>query len=113
MSPGRSCSRILKRNEEQPDCSVTSPQNCPTKRGCLTIGMKSARLLAKALNIDPRRLLAVEARQDHTTMNRSDALHLIYLVLLLAVIIAMRWRPGLRRRKFDWRLFKGKTRRKD
>ncbi|MEF3698548.1 hypothetical protein [Desulfolutivibrio sp.] len=45
-------------------------------------------------------------------MTRSDTLHLIYLVLLLAVIIAMRWWPGLRRRKLDWRQFKGKTRKK-
>lgn len=45
-------------------------------------------------------------------MNRSDALHLIYLLLLLAVIIAMRWWPGLRLRKFDWRLFTGKKRKK-
>ncbi|WP_176629501.1 hypothetical protein [Desulfolutivibrio sulfoxidireducens] len=46
-------------------------------------------------------------------MNRSDALHLLYLVLLLAVIVAIRWWPGLSHRKFDWRLFKGTGRKKD
>jgi len=45
-------------------------------------------------------------------MNRSDALHLISLLLLLAVIIAIRWWPGLRLRKDDWRLFTGKKRKK-
>ncbi|WP_169740614.1 hypothetical protein [Solidesulfovibrio alcoholivorans] len=46
-------------------------------------------------------------------MDQSDALHLIYLALLLAAIVAMRWWPGLNYRKFDWRLFKSKGRKKD
>jgi len=46
-------------------------------------------------------------------MTRSDALHLLYLVLLLAVIVAMRWWPGLRHRKFDWRFYKDRRRKKD
>jgi len=46
-------------------------------------------------------------------MDQSDALHLIYLALLLAVIIALRWWPGLNHRKFDWRLVKSKERKKD
>ena len=46
-------------------------------------------------------------------MDQSDLLRLIYLTLLLAVIVAMRWWPGLNHRKFDWRLFKGGKRKKD
>lgn len=46
-------------------------------------------------------------------MDQSDALHLAYLALLLAVIIAMRWWPGLNHRKFDWRLFKDRKQKKD
>ena len=46
-------------------------------------------------------------------MDQSDALHLLYLALLLAVIVAMRWWPGINHRKFDWRLFKSKGRKKD
>ncbi len=45
-------------------------------------------------------------------MELSDILRLIVLVLVLAVIVARRWWPGLGRRKYDWRLFKGKTRKK-
>lgn len=44
-------------------------------------------------------------------MDQSDLLRVIYLVLLLAVIIAMHWWPGLNHRKFDWRLFKGEDKR--
>ena len=46
-------------------------------------------------------------------MDQSDALHLVYLALLLAVIVAMRWWPGLNHRKFDWWLFKERKRKKD
>ncbi|WP_428565469.1 MAG: hypothetical protein ACP59X_04420 [Solidesulfovibrio sp. DCME] len=46
-------------------------------------------------------------------MDQSDLLRVIYLVLLLAVIITMRWWPGLNYRKFDWRLFKSKGRKRD
>ncbi|WP_169740602.1 hypothetical protein [Solidesulfovibrio alcoholivorans] len=46
-------------------------------------------------------------------MNQSDALHLIYLALLLAAIVAMRWWPGINHRKFYWRLFKSKKRKRD
>ena len=46
-------------------------------------------------------------------MDQSDALHLIYLALVLAAIVAMRWWPGINPRKFDWRLFKSKGRKKD
>jgi len=46
-------------------------------------------------------------------MDQSDALHLIYLALPLAVIIAMCWWPGINHRKFDWRLFKCKGHKND
>lgn len=46
-------------------------------------------------------------------MDQSDALHLIYLALLLAAIVAMRWWPGLNHRKFDWRWFKARKSKKD
>uniref|UniRef100_I2Q5E6 Uncharacterized protein n=1 Tax=Desulfovibrio sp. U5L TaxID=596152 RepID=I2Q5E6_9BACT len=46
-------------------------------------------------------------------MDQSDALRLISLVLLLAVVIVMRWWPWLNHRKFDWRLFKSGKRKKD
>ncbi|MEL7640750.1 MAG: hypothetical protein AAGU21_13995 [Solidesulfovibrio sp.] len=46
-------------------------------------------------------------------MDQSDALHLIYLALLLAAVVAMRWWPGRNCRKFDWRSFKRKGRKKD
>jgi hypothetical protein len=40
-------------------------------------------------------------------MTKSDILHLLLLLLVVAVAIArFRW-PGMRYRKFDWRLFKG------
>ena len=39
-------------------------------------------------------------------MDQAELLRVIYVVLLLAVIVAMRWRPGINYRKFDWRLFK-------
>ena len=39
-------------------------------------------------------------------MTRSELIHLLLLLLVVAVAIArLRW-PGLRHRKFDWRLFK-------
>ncbi|MDQ7830244.1 MAG: hypothetical protein RDU30_13195 [Desulfovibrionaceae bacterium] len=41
-------------------------------------------------------------------MDRSDLLHLLYLLLVLAVILARWWWPGLRLRKYDWRWFTGK-----
>ena len=46
-------------------------------------------------------------------MDQSDALRLIYFVLILAAAVAMRWWPGINPRKFDWRLFKRKGRKKD
>jgi hypothetical protein len=46
-------------------------------------------------------------------MDQSDLLRVIYLALLLAVIIAMRWWPGLSHRKFDWRELKSKGHKKD
>lgn len=46
-------------------------------------------------------------------MDQSDLLRVIYLALILAAIIAMRWWPGINHRKFDWRLFKSKRRKKE
>lgn len=45
-------------------------------------------------------------------MNKIEVLRLISLSLTVAVIIAIRWWPGLNHRKFDWRLFKSKGRKK-
>lgn len=45
-------------------------------------------------------------------MDRGDLLHLLYLSLLLAAIVALRWWPGINHRKFDWRLFKSSGKKK-
>jgi len=46
-------------------------------------------------------------------MHESDWLRLLSLSLLLAVVIAMRWWPAMRHRKFDWKLFQDKKRKQD
>lgn len=46
--------------------------------------------------------------EEGQAMDRSDLLHLLYLLLVLAVILARWWWPGLRLRKYDWRWFTGK-----
>ena len=46
-------------------------------------------------------------------MDQSDLLRVVYLTLLLAVVVAMRWWPGMNHRKFDWRLLKDRKRKKD
>lgn len=46
-------------------------------------------------------------------MDQSDLLRVVYLALVLAVIVAMRWWPGLNHRKFDWRWFKDGKRKRD
>ena len=46
-------------------------------------------------------------------MDQSELLRVVYLALVLAVIVAMRWWPGLNHRKFDWRWLKDGKRKRD
>ncbi len=39
-------------------------------------------------------------------MDLADALRLLFLLLVLAALVAARRWPGISHRKFDWRLFR-------
>lgn len=45
-------------------------------------------------------------------MDLRDWLRVLFLSLVLAAVVAMRWWPGLTHRKFDWRLFKSSGKKK-
>ncbi len=45
-------------------------------------------------------------------MSQGELLRLLSLVLLLAVVVVVRWLPGISHRKFDWRLFRSRQKRK-